>query len=452
MKKLILLFILISSIAFSQELPITLNTSRTTYASVNILPTTKPVNFAVNKDVFILPSGKSYYHNGTTFVEFKNPLQGLQGKDGERGSSGLNGLNGANGIGIKGDKGDDGICPNCPPAASGGDGKVRTWAELISQLNNDNIRTVTLAADIIVQGKWRISQTYNRFKIIHGDGYKLTIPSNIDTFIVRSYVSLSEANKGIDTRLIIENVDFYGSNNIAIYMEANYGGEIKSCNFRNFKYAMDLRWCMGQIIEHNFFWENYVSINLDYARFTGGSNSESQSNHPYIAHNKYRSSAGQLANIRIVACSGVEIFHEIYEGVLDGSDYHIFWDDQNSSVVHGLNASSIHAENKAKIASIFIKQKQGVSTISDYFGQYDNTVVKFESAAYAKLILNRFPYLTNGSKFQSVSGGRIQFQDFPAEFTITDANKWVGSIPYGVSIKGWQTNGQTPYMQGITIR
>ena len=416
-------------------------------------PLTCPQGFIQNRDLWQdTISNETWIATSNTKWRL-SPTQLGKGIKGDKGDTGANGLNGTNGVdGKDGKDGIDGVCPSCPPSSGGGDGKARTWAELIAQLNNDNIRAVTLGADIVVQGKWRVSQTYNRFKILHGDGYKLTIPSNIDTFIVRTYTSLSEANKGIDTRLIIENVDFYGSNNIAIYMEANYGSEISSCNFRNFKYAMDLRWCMGTNIVHNYFWENYVSINLDYARFTGGSNSASQSNHPYIAHNKYRSSDGQLANIRIIACSGVEIYHEIWEGVLNGADYHLLWDDQNSNVVHGLNGASIHAENKAKIASIYIKQKQGVSTISDYFGQYDNTIVKFESSAYAKLLLKRFPYLTSGSKFQSVSGGRIQFEDFPAEFTITDATKWIGSIPYGISIKGWQTNGQTPYQQGITVR
>lgn len=163
-------------------------------------PITCPQGFLQNRDLWQdTVSNETWIATSNTKWRL-SPTQLGKGIKGDKGDTGANGLNGTNGVdGKDGKDGVDGVCPSCPPSSGGGDGKARTWAQLIAQLNNDNIRAVTLGADIVVGGKWRLSQTYSRFKIIHGDGYKLTIPSNIDTFIVRTYTSLSEANKGIDT-------------------------------------------------------------------------------------------------------------------------------------------------------------------------------------------------------------------------------------------------------------
>jgi hypothetical protein len=408
-------------------------------------PTTPPQGFSTNADIWLdTTSNQSFLWNRAWRLA---PVQysGRKGDKGDKGDTGANGVNGVNGV-----------CPDCPPTSGGSSTnawEVNTWAGLISALQNDNIRAIDLRADIVAGGKWRIPANYSRIKIINGNGYRITIPSTIDTFIVRSYPSLSAANSGIDMQLRIYNTDFVGSNNICMYLEATYGSEIIGNRFSNFKTAVDARWCMGIVIMHNYCWENYISFNLDYARFTGGSNSASQSNHPYIAHNKYRSSAGHLANVRLIAVSGAVVFHEIDEGIENGPQYHYYFDDNASNVVHGGSWSHIHAENKASIASLFIKSKQGTSDVSDYFGQYDNVIVSFESSAYGKLYLRNFPYLTSGSKFENKnSAGRISIENFPATFTITDATKWAGSIPTFLNTDSWDANGQKRYLQGITIR
>jgi hypothetical protein len=81
------------------------------------------------------------------------------------------------------------------------------------------------------------------------------------------------------------------------------------------------------------------------------------------------------------------------------------------------------------------------------------TLIKFESAGYAKMIVENIPYLTSGTKFENTNGaGRWKFINLPATFLITDATKWVGTPPINSAMDGWQTNGQSNYLQGTTIK
>ena len=117
-------------------------------------PLTCPQGFIQNRDLWQdTISNETWIATSQTKWRL-SPTQLGKGIKGDKGDTGASGLNG-----VDGKDGKDGVCPTCPPSSGGGDGKVRTWAELIAQLNNDNIRAVTLGADIVVQGKWRLSQT-----------------------------------------------------------------------------------------------------------------------------------------------------------------------------------------------------------------------------------------------------------------------------------------------------
>jgi len=403
----------------------------------SVMPTGTLPNFVANRDILIV-NGQQYYYSAGW-----KPVTLIRGEKGDKGDPGATGANGQ-----------DGVCPSCPPTSGGSNSwEVTTWAGLIAALQNDNIRAVDLRADITVAGKWRVPANYNRIKVINGNGYKLTIPSTIDTFIVRSYSSLSAANSGIDMQLRIYDLIFQGANNIAIYMEANYGSRIQGCRFYDFKEAISMKWCMGTYIEQNYFWENYISIKLDYARFTGGGAQESQSNHPYLAHNKFRSSSGDYANIQLIAVSGAITYHNIHEGVdAGGADYFVDFNYGGSSTTKDFISESDHIEQSPGKAAYNIRMKEGFPQIKNQFPQKPGTYIRFDSdGAYAKVLVGPFAYVPTGLKFENVNGGRWQFINMPAEFNPATTTNWTGTVP-SWSQNGYQTNGQTPFLQGFTIR
>jgi hypothetical protein len=386
------------------------------------------------------------------------PLQLGKGEKGDKGDTGANGLNGTNGV--DGKDGVDGVCPSCPPSSGGGAnvGFVRwvtTWSELSSALTDNNIRSINFANNITQSAKVRLPQNLNTIKEINGHGFDWVIPSTVDTGLVRTYASLSEANAGIDMQLRLTNISFKGSGrtSVALAIHASYGSEIKGCRFYNFNTAFYGGWTMGTIIDQCYFWENNISINYDYARFTGGSNSASQSNHSIVTNCKFRHSAGQFAAIKATAVSGLKVNHNIFEGVQSGSQYHVYFDDNGSTVVKEFHAYGNHVEQQPSVSSFYVRLKDGYAYVGGVYSQYDCTLIKFESAGYAKMMVENIPYMTAGTKFENVNGaGRWKFINLPATFLITDATKWVGTMPVNSAIDSYQTNGQSNYLQGTSIK
>lgn len=326
------------------------------------------------------------------------------------------------------------------------------WAGVVA----GTVRSIHLAANITLTQTLVLPANYNKILEIEGHGAELTVPSSLTNgAIYRAYASLSEANAGIDCQLRIRNVVFKSSGRAvpAINMQANYGTKIEGCRFENFASAIKGGWTMGTIIEQCYFWENNISIELDYARFTGGSNSASQSNHSVIRDCKFRHSAGQFGAIKATAVSGLHIIHNIFEGVQAGPQYEVYFDDGGSNVVKEFTCYANHVEQQASVAAFYIRLKDGFAYCGGIYSQYDCTLIKFEGAGYGKCIAENIPYLTSGTKFENVlSAGRWEFINPPATFVNTDATKWVGAMPTNLAIKGWDTNGQKSYMQGVTIK
>jgi hypothetical protein len=415
------------------------------------LPVSKPTSFIAKRDVMILDNGDSFIWDGS-WKSVTNPLKGKDGLNGRDGIDGINGIDGKDGKdGIDGTSGTGG-------ANIGFVRWVTTAAELNSAwagLANGSVRSIHLASDITLTQPLVIPSNYNRILEIDGHGAKITIPSTVPTGIKRAYPSLSEANAGIDCQLRITNVIFQGASrtNTAIDVQATYGSEIKGCRIYDFQTGIKSGWMMGTIIDQVYAWENYISLDLDYARFTGGSNSASQSNHTIVQNCKFRHSAGQFGAIKATAVSGLRIRGCIFEGIQNGSEYEVYFDDNGSTVVKDFEISNCHIEQQQQTAGIYIRLKDGFAYVNNVFSQYDCNLVKFESSGYAKCIVKGIPYLTAGTKFENVNGaGRWKFIDVPATFLITDATKWNGTPPVNSSIDGWQTNGQSNYLQGTTIK
>ena len=424
------------------------------------LPATRIDGFITNRDLLILDNGDSYVYQTTGWIKVTNPLKGEDGVNGEPGIQGPKGDQGIQGIqGIQGEVG-----PQGPPGSGTGSvnvGFVR-WVTTAAELNSawagvasGTVRSIHLAADITLTQSLVLPANYSRILEIDGHGAKLIIPSSITAGIKRSYNSLSEANAGIDCQLRIKNVIFESSGRVnnAIDVQATYGSKIEGCRFSNFATAIKGGWTMGTIIDQCFFWENNISIDLDYARFTGGSNSASQSNHSIISNCKFRHSAGQFGAIKATAVSGLVIHHNIFEGVQAGPQYEVYFDDGGSNVVKEFTCYGNHVEQQPSIAAFYIRLKDGFAYCGGIYSQYDCTLIKFEGAGYGKCIVENIPYLTTGTKFENVSSaGRWKFINVPATFLITDATKWVGTPPINSAMDGWSTSGQSNYLQGTTIK
>ena len=294
---------------------------------------------------------------------------------------------------------------------------------------------------------------YNGFST--ASGVKVVpVISSIDTGFIRKYPTLTAANQGIDQQLRIRNVVFKGNNNMGLYISSNYGMKIEGCRFYDFSTALDLRWCMGTIIDQCYFWENYIGINLDYDRFTGGSNSASQSNHSIVQNSKFRNSAGDFANIRVYAASGIHILHNIFEGVQAGGDYDVYFDDNSSTVVKEVTIYGNHVEHAPAIAAFYIRLKEGFAYCGGIYSQYNCTLIKFESIGYAKCLVENIPYLTSGTKFDNVAAsGRWWFTNMPVAFDPNITTYWLNGIsPINSRLDNWNSNGQSPFLQLGTRR
>jgi len=342
-----------------------------------------------------------------------------------------------------------------PSTVSIGNGVVwvSTWTGFTTALANPNIRSINLAANLTATTKAYIPTNQKTIKEIEGHGFEITIPATIDTGFVRRYPSLSEANQGIDQQLRFRNISFKGaSTNMGMYISSNYGMAIEGCRFYNFTTALDLRWCMATVIDHCFFWENITGINLDYDRFAGGSNSTSQSNHSVVSNCKFRPRLGGFASIRVYAASGVVLTHNIFEG--PNSDYDVYFDDNGSNVVKEVTIYGNHVEHQPAIAAFYIKLKDGLAYCGGIYSQYDCTLIKFESAAYAKCIVDNIPYLTSGTKFDYIgNGGRWWFTNMPSSFDPNITTYWLSGVaPTNSRYDGWNSNGQAPFVQLGTRR
>jgi len=436
-----------------------INVSLARISTCDVLPATKPTGFTANRDLMVCSLDQKTYVWTTKWQPVTFLLKGDKGDPGNMGPIGPTGIAGEKGD--KGDKGDPG--PQGPqgiPGTSGTGGAniggvrwVTTAAELNSAwagLATGAVRSIHLAADITLTQSLVLPDGYNRIIELDGHGFKLTVPANMSA-IFRAYTSLSLANAGIDSQLRVTNVIFEaaGSGAKAFDVQATYGSEIKGCRFYNFSTAIKDGWMMGTIIDQCFFWENGTSIDLDYARFTGGSNSASQSNHTVISNCKFRHSAGQFGAIKATAVSGLVIDHNIFEGVQAGPQYEIYFDDNGSTVVKEVTIRGCHIEQQPSVAGIYIKLKDGFAVVDTVFTQYACNLISFDSAAYAKCLVNTIPYLPTGTTFEQVNtAGRWFFTNPPATFDPSVATNWKGGVvPAYIGLNSWNTNGQQPMIK-----
>lgn len=443
---LLCLLVAIAGTAFSQDLSQGRIFTRAT------LPTGTIQGFFANRDILIV-NGQQYYYSGGW-----KPVSLIKGEKGDKGETGATGPAGPQGP--QGETGPQGPAGSGNGGASTSIGAVR-WVTTAAELNaawdgllNGSVRSIQLASDITLTKTLVKPAQYSRIIEVEGHGMRIIVPPGM-LAIANTYPSLAEANAGIDCQIRMRNVIFESSGRSAkaIDVQATYGSRFEGCRFYNFDTAIKCGWMMGTVIDQCYFWENNISIDLDYARFTGGSNSASQSNHTVIRDCKFRHSAGQFSAVRAIAVSGLVVDHNIFEGVQNGPQYEVFFDDNSSTVVKEVTITNCHIEQQQSVAAIHVRLKEGYATVENVFSQYDTKLVSFESSAYAKMNVSNVPYLTGGTKFKNInSAGRWSFTNMPATFLPTDATKWEGTPATYPAIDGWDTNGQKKYIQGVTVR
>jgi hypothetical protein len=150
----------------------------------------------------------------------------------------------------------------------------------------------------------------------------------------------------------------------------------------------------------------------------------------------------------------IQILHNIFEGVQAGGDYDVYFDDNGSTVVKEVYIYGNHVEHIPAIAAFYIKLKDGIAYCGGIYSQYNCTLIKFESSAYAKMIVENIPYLTSGTKFDNVNtAGRWWFTNMPAAFDPNTTTYWLNGIsPINSRLDNWNTSGQSPFLQLGTRR
>lgn len=157
---------------------------------------------------------------------------------------------------------------------------------------------------------------------------------------------------------------------------------------------------------------------------------------------------GAFAGIRCVGTSGTYIVHNIFEGgdtLHVSSDHAIYMTDDGSPVVKDGYIGWNHFEAKFPVAALWLRGKDVIYYTGYNYSQYDLILIHFETIAYGHIYVEAIPYLTNGTKFESVgTGARWHWNKI--KFDPLSASIWATAIPVKQEINAVNPNGQTPYI------
>jgi len=402
------------------------------------VPATKPPKFS-NQDI---------YRDTVNFVSYRWYNNKFNvAADQLTGNTGLTGPQGPQGI----------------PGTIAGTGNVRfittfeQFEQAIADMNAGQTVAIIQAANITQTRKIKLPPYFSGTSVWYGNGFGWLI--NVDTAFTKIYSSLSgNADRGIDSQFKIYNVLFQGSaaTKVGFYLQAQYGGEIIGCRFKNIDYPIYTGWCMNMEISRNRFWNYKIAITQDYARLTGGGPELSASNHPRLRDNIFRSEATSIANIRLIAVSGAIIDHNIHEGVdTGGGDYYIDFDYGGSNTVKEGTISNEHIEQSPKLAAYRIRMNDGYFSIIRPYVQKAGVLISADgNGGYPRILVENVPWLTSGTLFESKTGGvRWSFTNMPETFTITSLTRWVGGVvPANTAFNSYDASGMKKYLQGYTIK
>jgi hypothetical protein len=227
-------------------------------------------------------------------------------------------------------------------------------------------------------------------------------------------------------------------------LTATYGSIIEGIDVVNANNGIDLKFCLmakvSNSLSNGIKNESYIA---NIGNWSGASNSNSQSNHSRFEQCRVFGVAGAKSGFSAYAASGIVREQCIVEG--GNTQYGVFVDGLNSTVVKDGLDHLTHIENSPSVAGFYIALREGYHIIDGIFAQYPCTLVSGVSqAGYPRILLKNIPYLMSTHKFQTNGNSVIwDFENIPTNYDFTDVNNWKNGLkPFYYSIKGFN---QSPF-------
>lgn len=446
----------------------------------DILPATRPEGFITNRDLMILDNGESYIFQPTSpnWVKVDNPFKGKDGIPGPMGPQGI--------PGSKGDKGDQGEAgpqglvgpqgiqgpagPQGPqgPAGSGTGGGLPTAAGSVRFVYNEAELRSAVAAHangsvnyINVMQNIGLTQPLDLPKTTSSlsDQLHLNLMGNtlfdnsangLAYLIGRKPVNQSEALNVMQSwAFIIENGALRGKGatvtGTLLDLGATFNSVAKNLRCDNAKKGIHYKFClMGRIEQCVTTSISEESFFIDRGDWPDATNFNSQSNHSKIESCRVFNRGGNFAAFRVQGCSGIEICNSISEG--GDPQWHVHFNSQASTVVKDFKLKTIHLESKSTLGGVYVRISGGFANIESVYSQYDNNLFVAESAGGpVEMHISYVPWLTSGTKFQSIGTTRWTFTDCYDGGNLFNASRyWVGNaLPTSGTSVFWNGNTRT---------
>ena len=396
MKKLLLLFLFISTFSFAQ----------TRIFKGQSLPTTTPNNFQVGKDVFLRLSDTTFWdRTGTTTLTWTTSTYNvLKPKNGKDGLPGKDGINGISITGPQGPKGDTGI--QGPPGSGSGSASYQSerWVSSSSEL-----KQALLDAEAFgYPGRIKVAKSFTiteempwplRPMMLELDGVNQQVRTHTPsgnvfnrraTTLVGDNVPTASETM-IDAMPFVHDIEFkddridvapYTVKGTLFNISSTYVAVFERCKFTGYDSALVLPRAMDVVIQNNrFSAQKTIGIYLTYKQIPGGGPSTSQPNMSTIRNNVFRVEYGASAALFVEGGSGSYILQNIVEGDggVDhhtGSDYGFILDYAGSPNVKSFTEEMNHKEIKFTKAATFVRIGDGNYFNNKEYGQYENVAVE----------------------------------------------------------------------------
>jgi hypothetical protein len=268
--------------------------------------------------------------------------------------------------------------------------------------------------------------------------------AGLDYLIGRKPTDQTEALNVMQSwAFVIENGCLRGKGTcVLLDLGATYNSVARNLRLENAKKGIWYKFCLLGRVEHVMSSGiGEESIFIDRGDWTGATNSNSQSNHSKVESCRVFNKGGNFAAYRVQGCSGIEICNSISEG--GDPQYHIHFNSQASTVVKDFRCKTIHLESKGTSGGLYARISGGIIEVDGVYSQYDNNLFIAESAGGpVDMVVSNVPWLTSGTKFQSIGNTRWAFTDCYDGGNVFAATRWVGgALPSG---------GQSIYWSGGT--
>jgi hypothetical protein len=379
--------------------------------------------------------------------------QGLTGATGPQGATGAVGPQGP--VGPQGSPGQstDGGMPSSSRVKW-----VATEADFKTALADAKVISINLLEDIVLTKEANILAALSnpaRMLNINGNGCSLIdgSMSGLPYLLGRTFASQAAADAAQSYAVNVRQLGFIGKGaGIGIDLGATYNSVIEQCSFTSLSTGVWLRFALMTCVRNSMFTNNLQNGCVsDMGNWSGATNSNSQSNHTRFEQCRVFCADNSNAGFKFFAVSGNLVEQCIVEGgkPANGIDF----DSNGSGVVKDFTVHLTHVETACSNAVLKVRQDDGYVIVDKLFSQYPNTMVDANGSAYPRIFVRNIPYLPIGTNFKTTGNGlRWVFENMPATFDAYNTASWVSGIPNGTSVDGWDTNGQTNYLKGVTIK